>query len=74
MGPVGIAAGSDGALWFTGYSSNEIGRMTIEGVLTKIAVPTHASVPYHITSSPDGSLWFTEQKGNMVGQIHLSAP
>lgn len=74
MGPVGITAGADGALWFTGFESTEIGRMTTDGVLTRFAVPTSASVPYHIIAGPDGSLWFTEQDGNLIGQIQLSAP
>jgi virginiamycin B lyase len=74
MGPVGITTGADGALWVTGFASTEIGRMTTDGVLTKFAVPTYASVPYHIIAGPDGSLWFTEQEGNLIGQIQLSAP
>ncbi len=73
MGPVGITTGADGAIWFTGYSSTEIGRMTTDGVLTTFAVPTYASVPYHIIAGPDGSLWFTEQEGNLIGQVKLSA-
>jgi len=48
--------------------------MTTDGVLTKFAVPTYASVPYHIIAGPDGSIWFTEQEGNLIGQIQLSAP
>jgi virginiamycin B lyase len=74
MGPVGITTGADGALWFTGYSSTEIGRMTTDGVLTKFAIPTYASVPYHIIAGTDGSLWFTEQEGNLIGQIKLPVP
>jgi virginiamycin B lyase len=74
MGPVGIAAGADGALWFTGYDTTEVGRLTTDGVLTKMAVPTYASIPYHITSGSDGSMWFAEQQGNQIGQIQLSAP
>ena len=33
-GPAGIAAGPDGALWFTNYSNNSIGRITTAGVVT----------------------------------------
>jgi streptogramin lyase len=73
MGPVGIASGADGALWFTGYDTTAIGRLTTDGVLSKIDVPTYASIPYHIAAGPDGSLWFTEQEGNKIGQIRLPA-
>jgi len=66
--------GPDNAIWFTGYDSTEIGRITTDGMLTKFAVPTSAGVPYHIIAGPDGSLWFTEQEGNQIGQIQLSAP
>ena len=71
MGPLGLAAGADGAIWFTGYNSTEIGRLTTDGVLTKLSIPTYAAVPYHIVAGPDGNLWFTEQQGNQIGQIKL---
>ena len=71
MGPLGLAAGADGAIWFTGYNSTEIGRLTPDGELTRLSIPTYAAVPYHIVAGPDGSLWFTEQQGNKIGQIKL---
>ena len=33
--PYGIAAGPDGALWFTEYSINKIGRITTAGVISE---------------------------------------
>jgi hypothetical protein len=71
MGPLGLAAGADGAIWFTGYNSTEIGRLTTDGVLTKLSIPTYAAVPYRMVAGPDGNLWFTEQQGNQIGQIKL---
>jgi len=55
--PAGIAAGPDGALWFTNNSGNSIGRITTGGVVSSY---TDASVgaPYPITAGPDGALWF----------------
>ena len=38
-----IATGPDGNLWFTDAGSNEIGRITTTGAITKFAVPTAAS-------------------------------
>jgi virginiamycin B lyase len=52
-----IAAGSDGALWFT--QTDSIGRMTTAGVITEYAVPG-AGGNSTITAGPDGELWFTE--------------
>src|SRR6202030_1730438 len=57
-----IAAGSDGALWFTDqYSAdNAIGRVAIDGSIAEFKIPTHHSVPRDVTAGPDGAIWFTE--------------
>jgi uncharacterized protein (TIGR03437 family) len=65
--PVGITAGSDGALWFTESGTNNLGRITTGGVISEYSVPTPSSSPAGITSGPDGRLWFVEQSGNKVG-------
>ncbi len=38
--PSAIAAGPDGALWFTEESGNKIGRMTTAGLFTEFVIPT----------------------------------
>jgi len=68
-GPNDIAAGSDGALWFTEQSANQIGRITPAGVVTEFPIPTTASSPVGITAGPDGALWFSESAGNKIGRI-----
>jgi hypothetical protein len=55
--PGAIAAGPDGALWFTELVANKIGRITTAGAMTEFNVPTP---PGLITAGPDGALWFTE--------------
>ena len=72
--PEGIAAGSDGALWFTEGSSlaNNIGRITTSGTLTEYPIPTASSQPEGIAAGPDGALWFTEAAGNNIGRITTS--
>jgi streptogramin lyase len=50
--PAGIAAGPDGALWFTEFSANQIGRITTAGVVTEYAIPTPFSNPYGIVTVP----------------------
>src|SRR5690349_1832788 len=51
----GLAAGSDGALWFTGSgpAKNEVGRITTAGVVTEY--PT-SNAPGVIVAGPDGAL------------------
>ena len=65
----GITAGSDGALWFTEYNSNKIGRITTAGVITEYTVPTSNSGPYGIAAGADGALWFTEFNCDKIGRI-----
>jgi virginiamycin B lyase len=67
--PYGITAGPDGALWFTEYNGNKIGRITTAGTITEYAVPTPSGGPWGITAGPDGALWFTEACGNKIGRI-----
>jgi virginiamycin B lyase len=63
--PQGITAGPDGALWLTllndvgGSTTNQIGRLTTQGVLTTFTVPK-ASYIWDITTGPDGNLYFTD--------------
>jgi virginiamycin B lyase len=66
-GPSSIAAGSDGALWFT-EGSGKIGRITTAGVITEFPLAA-GSMPATITAGPDGALWFTEAGSNKIGRI-----
>lgn len=70
----GIAAGPDGALWFTqsgffGDPPDGIGRMTTTGQSTSWALPHPRANPTRIAAGPDGALWFTELEGHAVGRI-----
>lgn len=63
-GSAGIAAGSDGALWFTVSPPcigcpGDVGRITTAGAVTLYPVP--GADPISITAGPDGALWFTGQ-------------
>ena len=66
--PDGIAAGPDGALWFTNCGSDSIGRITTGGVVTNYT-GTGISVPAGITAGPDGALWFTNYGNDSIGRI-----
>src|ERR1035438_5806098 len=69
-GPSGIAAGPDGALWFTEIYGNRIGRITTTGVITEYSAGlTPGSSPAGIAAGPDGALWFTESHFSQIGRI-----
>src|SRR5262249_29864406 len=68
-GPFGITAGPDGALWFSEFTGNRIGRITTGGTVTEFVIPTAASGPQGITTGPDGALWFAEAVVNKIGRI-----
>jgi len=67
--PYGVTTGPDGALWFTEFSANKIGRITTAGVVTEFALPVANRGPLGITAGPDGALWFTEWNGDKIGRI-----
>ena len=67
--PGGIAAGPDGALWFTETNGNKIGRITTAGAFSEFALPTANAGPGRITAGPDGALWFMEVTANKIGRI-----
>jgi streptogramin lyase len=62
-----ITAGPDGNLWFG--QSNQIGRITPQGVATAFTLPSQTSEIYGITAGPDGNVWFTEYSTDMIVRI-----
>ncbi len=69
--PQDIAAGPDGALWFTEPGGSccigKIGRITTGGRITEFTL-SGVSLPSSITAGPDGALWFTDNIGK-IGRI-----
>jgi virginiamycin B lyase len=62
-----ITPGADGNLWFTEYTGNKVGRITVSGVITEF--PTPSNKPMGITAGRDGNLWFTEVSGDKIASI-----
>ncbi|HEY7357608.1 MAG TPA: protein kinase, partial [Ktedonobacterales bacterium] len=60
-GPIGIAAGPDGNIWFVESTANSIGRITPAGKISRFPLSHPFSSPFGITRGLDGALWFTEQ-------------
>ena len=54
-----IAAGLDGALWFTELTGR-IGRVSTSGDVTELAIPQRPAEPIAIVAGSDGNLWYTD--------------
>lgn len=67
-----IAAGPDGAMWFT--TALGIGRITPRGEITELEIPDNHGFPARITTGPDNAIWFTLQTANRgeVGRIDVA--
>jgi virginiamycin B lyase len=67
--PAAIAAGADGAMWFT--MPEGIGRIARTGAVTFVSLPmpgpNAAASPQDITAGPDNNVWFTSYGG--LGRI-----
>lgn len=66
--PNAIAAGPDGALWFTEFYAGKIGRITTAGAISEYPLPAGSADPAWIVAGADGALWFTEN-GTGAGKI-----
>jgi virginiamycin B lyase len=64
--PYGIAAGPDGALWFTEWGANRVGRITAGGEVSGVALPTPGAEPHGIAAGPDGALWVALEAGRIA--------
>jgi virginiamycin B lyase len=68
--PGGIAAGSDGALWFTDSCNGAVGRITTDGsTITEYPLPTANAAPFDIVAGPDNNLWVVEQGIAKIARI-----
>jgi virginiamycin B lyase len=69
--PHGLAAGPDGAMWFTGKATGTIGRIAPDGKVTHFPLPAGgpASKPIYIHAGPDGAMWATELEGNRIARV-----
>src|SRR6266540_3581941 len=67
----GIKVGPDGALWFVETTTQQIGRISIEGVVTEFPLEEGgiAEAQGFIAVGPDGALWFNMDDANQLGRI-----
>jgi virginiamycin B lyase len=74
--PQDVASGS-GAVWFTCYNLDEVGRVTTGGRVTRFPVPNHFNGNYPdtlegIVAGLNQDMWFTEEAANRIGRISTS--
>jgi virginiamycin B lyase len=71
----GIAAGRDGAMWFTESDSTslaKIGRISTDGTVTEYSKNLDpSSDPTGIAAGPDGNIWFVETGTDAMGRVKL---
>lgn len=58
--PSSIAAGPDGAMWFTNSFTRNVGRIDMAGNITLYPSPQAFSNANSITAGPDGAMWVTQ--------------
>jgi streptogramin lyase len=69
----GLTAGPDGNLWFTQAQGAKVGRMTLEGAVSELAVLNATTDrPGPIVTGPDRNLWFTLGSTNRIGRLNPS--
>jgi virginiamycin B lyase len=61
--PFAIAAGRDGAMWFTEPGAGSVGRIDRAGVVRQYHLPTRGGDPEGIAAAPDGNLYVAEHFG-----------
>jgi streptogramin lyase len=64
--PRGITVGPRG-MWFTQPGSNQIGRISAQGVVTEMTAP--ANGVNNIVQGSDGNMWFTQGGADAVGRM-----
>jgi streptogramin lyase len=69
-GPNAITRGSDGAMWFTEYGADRIGRIDASGTITEQGAQMRSGAhPAGIATGPEGDLYFAEFGTGYIGQL-----
>ena len=71
--PDTMALGPDGAMWFSEFGADRIGRVTSSGSITEYPTSgaglSAGAEPSGIVAGPDGDIWFTEYGTGRLGAI-----
>ena len=64
------AVAPDGSIWYTGQTSNTLGRLNPETAsVTEYSLPTPASGPHGLVADAAGNIWYTGNAARHVGQL-----
>jgi virginiamycin B lyase len=67
--PLGVAIGSEGSVWATLQSANQLMRIAPDGTMSSFDIPTPGSSPGDVAVDSKGVVWFLEFRGNKVGRF-----
>jgi virginiamycin B lyase len=67
--PYGVAVDANGTVWTTLQGVDKLGRISPEGQLTAIDVPTRNSGLGDIVVDRSGAVWFVELRANKIGRF-----
>ena len=68
-----LAAGRDGAVWATHASTNELLRITPDGITSRYPATANGAIkPTGIAAAPDGSLYFVEETAGGLLLVHAT--
>jgi streptogramin lyase len=65
----GIAAGSDGAIWFAQWYPNSVARITPDGVISSVALSALNAGGSSVTLGGDKKLWVEESVSGALGRM-----
>ncbi len=67
--PYGIAVDTTGTVWTTLQGVDKLGRISADGQVTVLDVPTHNSGLGDIAVDRSGAVWFLELRANQIGRF-----
>jgi virginiamycin B lyase len=67
--PFGVAVGADGTVWTTLQGVDKLARISVDGRMTELDVPTRHSELGDITVDRSGAVWFVETRVNQLGRF-----
>jgi virginiamycin B lyase len=67
--PFGVAVGADGTVWGTEQAANKLVRISPDGQIVEIDVPTRRATPGDIAVETSGAVWFLELNAGKIGRF-----
>ncbi len=72
-GPIDIAVGQEGDIWFTNGYASKIGKVIPGSGEVKEYSLKSAPQPWGLTVGPEGDLWYTGSTGSTIGNFNPSS-